>query len=192
MDSPSVNEITLLLRAWSHGDEHALEQVTPLVYNELKQLARAYMAREKSGNLLQRTALINETSLRLIRMKAIDWQDRKHFYVVCAQLMRRILTDYARSRLYLKRGGDAPYIPFDDRLVWDRRPPDFVALDDALRSLAILDPRKSRVVELRFFGGFSVEESAELLNVSERTVKQDWQVAKLWLLHELNRANGYE
>ncbi len=192
MDPPSVNEITLLLRAWSHGDDHALEQLTPLVYNELKRLARAYMAREKSGNVLQRTALINETYLRLIRMKAIDWQDRKHFYVVCAQLMRRILTDYARSRLRPKRGGEAANIPFDEGLVWEMRPRDFVALDDALRSLSALDPRKSQVVELRFFGGFSVEESAELLNVSERTVKQDWQVAKLWLLHELNRANEYE
>jgi RNA polymerase sigma factor (TIGR02999 family) len=187
MQTPSAHEITQLLRAWSEGDSQALEKLTPLVYEELHRSARRYMARERPDHTLQTTALINEVYMRLVDFGDVTWQDRAHFFAVCARLMRRILTDFARSRAYLKRGGGAPRFSFDEKLyVSCELPPDLVALDDALTALAAVDQRKSHVVELRFFGGLTVEEAAEVLKVSEETVKRDWKLAKLWLLRELS------
>jgi len=175
------------LRAWSGGDEQALEKLTPLVYAELHQTARRYLARERPSHTLQTTALINEVYLRLIDFKEMSWQDRAHFFAVCARMMRRILTDFARSRRYLKRGGAARQVSFTENLCVTREPAaDLVALDDALKALAGVDPRKSEVVELRFFGGLSVKETSEVLRVSEETVKRDWRLAKLWLLREMS------
>jgi RNA polymerase sigma-70 factor, ECF subfamily len=186
MHTPSAHEITQLLRAWSEGDSQALEKLTPLVYEELHRSAQRYMARERPDHTLQTTALINEVYMRLVDFGEVKWQDRAHFLAVCARLMRRILTDFARSRRYLKRGGDAPRLPFDESLFVSREPTaDLVALDGALTVLGKVDERKSQVVELRFFGGLSVEETAEVLRVSEETVKRDWKLAKLWLLREL-------
>jgi RNA polymerase sigma factor (TIGR02999 family) len=188
---PSAEEITQLLRAWSAGDERALEQLTPLVYNELHRTARRYMARERPGHTLQATALIAEVYLRLVDCHQVEWQDRNHFFAVCARLMRRILTDFARSRQYLKRGGGARQITFDENLrVTPEQDEDLVALDQALRGLSVVDKRKSDVVELRFFGGLSAKDTAAVLGVSEETVKRDWRLAKLWLLRELRPEQG--
>ena len=187
MTAPPAHEITGLLRAWSGGDQEALERLTPLVYAELHQTAQRYLARERPSRTLQTTALINEVYLRLIDFKEMSWQDRAHFFAVCARMMRRILTDFARSRRYLKRGGEVRQIPFDDGLYVTGEPAsELVALDDALKGLAEVDGRKSQVVELRFFGGLSVKETAEVLRVSEETVKRDWRLAKLWLLREMS------
>jgi RNA polymerase sigma-70 factor (ECF subfamily) len=187
MSMPSSHEVTQLLRAWSNGDAQALEKLTPLVYEELHRMARRHMARERSRHTVQTTVLINELYLRLVGRRRTTWQDRAHFFAVCARMMRHILTDFARSRRYLKRAGAAHTLPFDESLFASSEPPaDIVALDDALGSLADVDDRKSRVVELRFFGGLSVKETAEVLKVSEETVKRDWRLAKLWLLRELN------
>jgi RNA polymerase sigma-70 factor, ECF subfamily len=187
MRAPRSDEITGLLRAWSAGDEEALEKLTPLIYQELHRAARRYMAGERSGHTLQTTALINEVYLRLIDAKQIDWQNRAHFFAVCAQWMRRILTDFARSRRYQKRGGGAPHIPLDEALVvGSQADSGLVELDDALKKLALVDERKSRVVELRFFGGLEVKETAEVLNVSSETVMRDWRLAKVWLVRELS------
>lgn len=188
----SLSGITVLLRAWSNGDSEALDRLTSLVYGELYHLAQCHMAREKPDHILQSTALINEIYLELVNLREIDWQDRSHFFRVCSQLMRRTLTDYARSRLYLKRGGEAHQVPFDENLgVPDRNPgAELIALDDALHDLAAFDERKSQVVQLRFFGGFSVRETAEALKVSERTIKEEWRFAKLWLLRELNKGKS--
>jgi RNA polymerase sigma factor (TIGR02999 family) len=184
---PSAHEITHLLRAWSAGDRHALEELTPLVYNELHRTAQRYMARERSDHTLQATALIDEVYIRLVDCEGVSWQDRNHFFAVCARLMRRILTDFARSRHYLKRGGGAKPITFDENLYVTREPDgDLVALDDALQGLSSVDKRKSDVVELRFFGGLSVKDTAEVLGVSDETVKRDWRLAKLWLLREMS------
>lgn len=191
MDGSSASGITILLQAWGDGDDQALEKLTSLVYEGLDRLAHFYMARERTGHILQDTALINETYLRLSKLREIDWKDRKHFYVVCARLMQRILTEYARSELCRKRGGEAERVPFDERLFMaqDRRT-DLVALEDALNDLAKVDERKTKVVQLRFFAGLSVEETAEVLEVSQRTVNEDWKFAKSWLLRELDRGNG--
>lgn len=187
----SSHQITGLLRSWSNGDEQALERLTPLVYDELHRTAERYMGREHPGHTLQATALINEVYLRLVDLTDIEWRDRAHFFALCAGMMRRILIDFARSRKYQKRGGDAQRITFDESLVVSQDPPaSFVALDDALNSLAGVDQRKSQVVELRFFGGLSVEETAEVLKVSGETVKRDWRLAKLWLLRELSAEKG--
>jgi RNA polymerase sigma-70 factor (ECF subfamily) len=187
MRAPRSDEITGLLRAWSAGDEEALEKLTPLIYQELHRAARRYMGGERSGHTLQTTALINEVYLRLIDAKQIDWQNRAHFFAVCAQWMRRILTDFARSRRYQKRGGGAPHIPLDEALVvGSQADSGLVELDDALKKLALVDERKSRVVELRFFGGLEVKETAEVLNVSSETVMRDWRLAKVWLVRELS------
>lgn len=187
MHTPSPHEITALLRAWSDGDSQALVRLTPLVYEQLHRSARRYMARERSDHTLQTTALINEVYMRLVDLGNVSWHDRAHFFAVCARLMRRILTDFARSRAYLKRGGGAPRFSFDEKLYMSCEPtPNLVALDDALTALAAVDERKSHVVELRFFGGLTVEEAAEVLKVSEETVKRDWKLAKLWLLRELS------
>jgi RNA polymerase sigma factor (TIGR02999 family) len=184
---PSAHEVTELLRAWSGGDQAALEKLTPLVYEELHRAAHRYMAQERPGHTLQTTALVNEVYLRLVDIQKVTWQDRAHFFAVCARLMRRVLTDFARSRGYLKRGGDSPRVGLDEALVVSREPPvDLLALDDGLNALAAFDARKSQVVELRFFGGLSVDETAEVLKVSPKTVDRDWKLARLWLLEEMN------
>src|SRR6195256_6039218 len=178
--------VTQLLRAWSDGDEAALAELLPLVETELRRLARRYMARERRGHTLQTTALVNEAFLRLADARQIRWQDRAHFLGISARLMRRVLVDHARSRGYQKRGGDAQQVTLDEGLVMSPEPAvDVLALDRALEALAAVDVRKSRVIELRFFGGLSVEETAEVLHVSADTVKRDWRLAKLWLLREL-------
>ena len=188
MATPSPEEVTRLLLAWSRGDESALEKLIPLVYEELHRLAHGYMDRERAGHTLQTTALVNEAYLRLIDASQVRWQNRAHFFAVSAQLMRRVLVDFARSRNYQKRGGEAHQVSFDEALmVSQERSADLVALDDALTSLAAIDSRKSRVVELRFFGGLSVEEAAEVLQVSPDTVMRDWAFAKVWLLRELSQ-----
>jgi len=179
--------VTELLRAWREGEEEALAKLTPLVYQELHRAARRYMVGERAGHTLQTTALINEVYLRLVDVKGVDWQNRAHFFAVCAQLMRRILIDFARSRGYQKRGGGAHHLPLDEGLVVSSQPGgDLVELDEALRRLATMDERKSRVVELRFFGGLDVKETATVLNVSAETVMRDWKLAKVWLLRELS------
>lgn len=183
-DAPS--EITQLLRSWQAGEVDALEKLTPLVYDELHRRARYYMARENEGHILQTTALINEVYLRLVRVN-LDWQDRAHFYAVCAQIMRRILTDFARSRGYQKRSGEKHAVNLDEAVVVSPAVPvDFVALDQALTRLGGIDMRKSQVVELRFFGGMTVEETAEVLKISSETVMRDWKMARAWLLRELD------
>jgi RNA polymerase sigma factor (TIGR02999 family) len=193
MAAPQADEITHLLQAWSAGDDRALEKLTPLVYRELHRVAKRYMAREKPGHTLQTTALINEVYVRLVAFKEVSWQDRAHFFAVCAQLMRRILTDWARRRRYLKRGSEAQHISLDEALVASKAPSaDLVALDDALKELAAVDPRKSQVVELRFYGGLSVGETANVLKVSSETVMRDWKMAKLWLLREMSGGNRIE
>jgi len=185
-----AHEVTRLLQAWSEGDEGALQKLMPLVYKELHRLARRYMAGESPGHTLQTSALVNEAYLRLVDVKKVNWQNRAHFFGVSAQLMRRILVDFARSRRSLKRGGDAPTVSLEEGLiVTSARGADLVALDDALKALAAMDPRRSRVVELRFFGGLSAEESAEVLKVSAETVMHDWKLAKVWLLRELSMDN---
>jgi len=181
--APSV---TQLLKAWSDGDEHALEALLPLVEAELRRLARGYMRRERRDHTLQTTALVNEAFVRLVDAHDIQWRDRAHFVGIAARLMRRVLVDHARARGYKKRGGGAANVPFEDGMRVSPAPDvDVVALDRALDALAAIDARKSRVVEMRFFGGLSVEETAEALAVSADTVKRDWRLAKLWLLREL-------
>jgi RNA polymerase sigma factor (TIGR02999 family) len=178
--------VTHLLRGWSDGDDAALERLTPLVEAELRRLARGYMNRERHGHTLQPTALVNEAFLRLTDARQVRWQDRAHFLGISARLMRRVLVDHARARGYRKRGGDAHRVTLDEGLVAvPERALDVVALDRALEALAAVDERKSQVIELRFFGGLSVEETAEVLHVSPDTVKRDWRLAKLWLLREL-------
>jgi RNA polymerase sigma-70 factor (ECF subfamily) len=184
--SASAGAVTELLRAWRNGDEGALAQLTPLVEAELRRLARQYMARERRGHTLQATALVNELFLRLTGARRVQWQDRAHFLGISARLMRRVLVDHARARGYRKRGGDAQRVTLNDHVgTSPELALDVVALDRALEALATVDARKSRVIELRFFGGLSVEETAEVLQVSPDTVKRDWRLAKLWLLREL-------
>lgn len=178
--------MTELLRAWSDGDDAALAELVPLMEAELRRLARGYMGRERRGHTLQTTALVNEAFVRLIDARQVRWQDRAHFLGISARLMRRVLVDYARRRGFQKRGGGAQRVTLDDALVMTPDPAfNVVALDRALQALEKSDPRKSRTVELRFFGGLSVEETAEVLHVSIDTVKRDWRLAKLWLLREL-------
>jgi RNA polymerase sigma factor (TIGR02999 family) len=182
-----AHEVTQFLQAWSEGDEQALGKLIPLVHKELRRLARRYMAGEAPGHTLQTTALVNEAYLRLVDVKKISWQNRAHFFGVSAQLMRRILVDLARSRRALKRGGNVYTLSLEEALIVSpERGADLVALDDTLKALASIDPRRSRVVELRFFGGLSVEEAAEVLKVSPETVMHDWKLAKAWLLRELS------
>jgi RNA polymerase sigma factor (TIGR02999 family) len=189
MDVPSASEITALLRVWGGGNRQALDEVMPVVYRQLQGTARRYMARQGPGHLLQSTALVNETYMRLAKLGEIDWQDRGHFFAVCAQLMRQILTDYARSRLYLKRGGQMRQVPFDHAHSVPGRDSaeDLIALDDLLRELSAFDERMSRVVQYRVFVGATIEETAAALCISERTVKREWQAAKAWLARELDR-----
>jgi RNA polymerase sigma factor (TIGR02999 family) len=183
----SAHDLTQLLQAWSNGDQEALVKLTPLVHSELHRIARRYMAQERPGHVLQTTALVNEAFIRLIDWKNVRWQNRAHFFGVSAQLMRRILVDFARTQHYAKRGGDALMVSLskaDD--VPHERVDELVALDEALERLSRLDPRQSRVVEMKFFGGMEMEEIAEVLQVSLGTVKRDWSLAKLWLLRELS------
>ena len=186
MDVSASHDVTGLLQAWGCGDEEALQKLMPLVYEQLHAAARRFMAGERPGHTLQTTALIHETYLRLVDIRQVKWQDRAHFLAICAQLMRRILTDFARSRGYQKRGGAAPHVNFDEALLLTTQPDaNLVALDDALNRLAEVDERKSKVVELRFFGGLGVKETAEAMNISAGTVMRDWKLAKAWLLREL-------
>ena len=180
-----VPEVTQLLLAWGKGDPAALEELTPVVYDELRRLARHYMSNERVGHTLQATALVNEAYMRLVDIHKVQWQNRAHFFAMSARLMRRILVDSARSRNYQKRGAGAQKVSLDERLMVAEPGRDLVALDDALEQLAKVDERKSKVVEMRFFGGLSVEETAEVLDVSRDTVKRDWRLAKLWLLRKL-------
>jgi len=180
-------EVTQLLLAWNDGDASALEKLVPLVYNELRRLARRRMRLERPDHTLETTALINEAYLRLVDARNVRWQNRAHFFALCARLMRRILVDYARTRHYAKRGGGAQPISLDQSLpVAAGRAPDLVAVDEALHALAEVDARKAQVVELRFFGGLTTEETGEVLKVSPETVRRDWRIAKAWLLRELS------
>ena len=186
-------QITELLQSWSHGDRAAIQKLVPLVYDELHRLAQRYMSDERTGHTLQTTALVNEAYLRLVDSTHASWESRTHFFGVCAQVMRRILVDWARARQALKRGGDVRALDFHDSLAASKDPgTDLVAIDDALKSLAALDWRKGQVVEMRFFGGLSVKETAEVLKVSTETVQRDWKLAKSWLRREVSRGNSRE
>ena len=178
----SSHEVTQLLMDWGNGNRTAAEKLMPLVYEELHRLAHQYMSRERPGHTLQTSALVHEAYLRLIDQKQVHWQNRAQFFGIAAQLMRRILVDYARSRRYQKRGGDARQVDLDEAMIVSQeRAADVIALDDALKSLAEFDARKSQIVELRFFGGLSIEETAQVLEVSPGTVMRDWTLAKAWL-----------
>ena len=188
MQTNSPKEITRLLVAWGDGDQSALEELAPLVHSELHRLAHHYMGRERPSHTLQTSALVNEAYIRLIDWKNVRWQNRAHFFAVAAQLMRRTLVDFARDRQYLKRGGGALRVSLSEAKAFTvERGADLVALDEALTALAEVDPRKGQVVEMRFFGGLSVEEVAEVLKVSKETVMRDWRLAKVWLLRELDK-----
>ena len=182
------SEVTQLLISWSHGDTAALEELVPLVEAELRSLARQYMAREHPGHTLQTSALINEAYIRLIDQQNAPWQNRSHFFGVAAQVMRHILIDHARSYTYAKRGGGARKISLDDVPdMTDRRAGELLALDDALKNLATIDPRKSQIIELRFFGGLTIEETAQAMNISSITVTREWRSAKAWLRREISK-----
>jgi RNA polymerase sigma factor (TIGR02999 family) len=181
-----TRDVTQLLRAWSEGDQLALEKLTPLVYQELHRRAHRQMAQERPGQILQTTAIVNEIYVQLIDLHGVTWRDRAHFFALSSRLIRRVLIDAARSRASLKRGAGSPHVALDENLLVSTEPPaDVVALDEALTTLGGIDQRKSQVVELRFFGGLSIEETAEVLKVSPETVKRDWRLAKAWLRREL-------
>lgn len=187
MSQDPAGEVTRLLKAWSSGDETALDKLVPLVYHELHLRAQRYMGNERSAHTLQTTALVNEVYLRLVDLPHRSWENRAHFLAVCAQLMRRVLVDFARSRNYQKRGGGARNLPLEEAItVCNESPQQIIAVDEALKGLACVDARKSRVVELRFFGGLGVEETAEVLKISPETVMRDWKMAKVWLLREMS------
>jgi RNA polymerase sigma factor (TIGR02999 family) len=186
MTSASPDEVTQLLLDWSSGDKAALDKLTPLVYEELRRLAHHHMGRERPGHTLQTTAIVNEAYIHLINQRGVKWQNRAHFFGISSRLMRRILTGYARSRQCAKRGGGAHQVELDEAMVVsEERVAEMAALDDALNSLARIDERKSRIVEMRFFGGLSIEETAEVLGVSPGTVMRDWTLAKAWLRREI-------
>jgi len=186
MDEPGAHELTELLLAWGDGDEEALARIAPLVHAELYRLAKRYMSRERPDHLLQTSALINEAYVRLIDWKAVRWQNRAHFFGVAAQMMRRILVDFARRRPKVDKNAEALNISLDEALmVSTEKDADLLALDDALKSLAELDERKSRIVELRFFGGLSIDETAEVMKIAPITVTREWNKAKAWLYREL-------
>jgi RNA polymerase sigma factor (TIGR02999 family) len=186
VSSPGQREVTALLLAWRAGDDTALARLTPLVHDELRRLARAHLRRERPNHTLQPTALVNEVYLRLVDATQVPWQDRHHFFGVTARLMRQVLVDFARRRGYQKRGGHARRVELEPSLaVADAPREDLIAIDDALSALAAVDARKAEVVELRFFGGLSVEETAVVLKVSTETVKRDWRLAKAWLRRAL-------
>jgi len=188
--TPSSREVTQLLVDWRNGNQSALDGLLPLVYDELHRLAHNYMGRERPGHTLQTTALVNEAYMRLVNQNQVDWQSRAHFFAIASQVMRHLLVDYARRRKYAKRGGSARQITLDETaLVSQERDTGLIALDEALERLAAIDLRKSRIVELRYFGGLSVEETSEVLAVSVITVKREWLKAKAWLYRELSQEN---
>jgi len=185
-----TNDLSKLLRAWSAGDQSALNSLTPIVHDELRRLAHRYMERERPGHTLQTTALVNEAYMRLVDYKRMKWQDRAHFFAVSAQVMRRILVDHARTH-NVKRGRGVQHVTLDEVAVVARdRTSDLVALDEALNELARVDPRKVQIIEMRFFGGLSAEDTAEVLKISPGTVRRDWSIAKLWLYRELGGGNA--
>jgi RNA polymerase sigma-70 factor, ECF subfamily len=183
---PDSHTVTLLLQSWSQGDESAIERLMPIVYDELRRLARRYIAGEQRGHTLQPTELVNEAYLRLVPSAQVKWECRTQFFGICARAMRRVLVDRARSRKALKRGGGAVALELRETLDVNRPRTDLVALDDALNALAAIDSRKSQVVELRYFGGLDVKETADFLKISAETVQRDWKVAKIWLRRELS------
>jgi len=192
--TPKSAEITRLLKAWGQGDSGALDRLTPLVYEELRRMAGGYMRKERPGHTLQPTALVNEAFLRLVDVRDLDWNDRAHFFAVCARTMRRILVDAARSRAALKRGGHAERVEHSTAIDFDQlaaagsdTSAQVCALDDALTALAQIDPRRAKVIELRFFGGLSVEEAGQVLQISPQSVMRDWKLARAWLARELTR-----
>ena len=188
MSDVRTHHLTALLLEWRGGREEALQDLLPLVHDELRRIARRHMAGERPDHVLQATALVNEAYLRLVDVRRVQWQDRAHFFAMAARVMRRVLVDFARSRNNQKRGGALHRVTFDDNLtVSSETPEDVIAIDEALRSLAAQHERKSQVVELRFFGGLSVEETAEVLKISQETVMRDWKFAKSWLLRKLAR-----
>jgi RNA polymerase sigma factor (TIGR02999 family) len=188
MESSAGQDVTALLHAWSAGDKDALDRLTAVVYRDLHRAAHRYMARERESHTLQTTGLIHEVYIELMEIKGINWQNRAHFLALCARLMRRILVDWARDRGYKKRGAGAVHVSLDEALTVSPDTNDeMISVDEALHKLEAIDPRKAQVVELRFFGGLSVEETAEALQVSEETVFRDWRLAKVWLLRELSR-----
>jgi len=193
MAQPSSHEMTQLLRAWNAGDKQALEHLMPLMYEELHRLAARCMAEEQEWHVLQTTALVHEVYIRLVDVDNVDWRDRAHFFALSARLMRRILIDLARSRHYQKRGGHAAHLHLEEALtVSIETAPDILAVDDALQALAAVDSRKSQIVELRFFGGLTVEETADVLQISPETILRDWRLAKAWLIRELSRDGDNE
>lgn len=192
MTTPSPKEITQLLIDWSGGDKAALNELMPLVYDELRRLAHHYMSQERPGHTMQTTALVNEAYLRLVDQKNVSWQNRAHFFGIAAQLMRRILIDYARKHRSAKRGGEVRQVSLDEAAVMtEERAAELTALDEALENLASFDPQQSRVVELRFFGGLTIEETAEVMKLSVDMVKREWSTAKGWLYREMSR-NEYD
>jgi RNA polymerase sigma factor (TIGR02999 family) len=190
MTTLSKPNVTELLLEWQQGDREALDGLTPLVYDELRRIAHRYVQRERSGGTLETTALVNEAYLRLVGGQKMEWQNRAHFFAITAQVMRHVLIDHARKRRYLKRGGEAQQVSFDEAaLMTEVRAAELVRLDEALDELSKLDARKSRVVELRYFGGLSLEETANVLEISMMTVRRDWRAAKAWLYRRM-RAEG--
>lgn len=191
MATVSAHNLTELLIEWREGDKTALNKLTPLVYDELRRIAHRYVRRERNGHTLQTTALVNEAYVRLAGSKNIAWQNRAHFFAATAQVMRNVLIDHARRRLFAKRGGEAKQVPIEEAVsaMSEQRADELVMLDDALQELSKMDERKSRVVELRYFGGLSLEETAEVLEVSLMTVRRDWRAAKAWLYRRI-KAEG--
>lgn len=188
---PSQNEVTQLLLDWGNGDKAALDKLVPVVYQELRRLAGYYMRRERPGHTLQTSALVNEVYMRLVDYRQMRWQSRAHFFAVAAQAMRRILVEHARKRHVAKRGGGAVQVSFDEAAtVSEKQAADLIALDDALTSLEAIDPRKSRIVELRYIGGLNIEEAAEVLDISPATVQREWRAAKAWLYREIKAAEA--
>jgi RNA polymerase sigma factor (TIGR02999 family) len=185
MSSP--REVTRLLVDWGNGDQEALDELIPLVYDELRRLARAYMRRESQDHTLQTSALVNEAYLRLIDQKSVKWQNRAHFFGVAAQLMRRILVNHARSRSRVKRGGRTQIVSLDEQAIITKEVSEVIALDEALKNLAEMDPRKSQIVEMKFFGGLTTEEVAEVLKITSRTVEREWRKAKAWLNRAISK-----
>ena len=188
MIRPSTHEVTELLIEWSNGDKAALDKLMPLIHEELRRLAHHYMSNERPGHTLQTTALVNEAYLRLVNRKGVHWQNRAHFFAIAATLMRSILVDHARSHASAKRGGGGPRIEIDEAMIVSReRAAEVLALDDVLKKLANFDPQQSRIVELRFFGGLTIEETAEVLDLSRATIKREWTAARAWLYRELSK-----
>ncbi len=197
VDEPAAGDLTGLLLEWAEGDKAALDRLTPLVYDEIRRIAHRYVQREREGHTLQTTALVHEAYVRLAGAHNVAWQNRNHFFAVTAQVMRRILIDHARRRQYLKHGGEAQRVPFDSvtlhgALMSEPRAAELLALDEALAELEKLDARKSSVVELRYFGGLSIEETAEVLEVSAMTVRRDWRAAKAWLYRRMKAETNAE